>query len=181
MERKITPLLCLLSAAALSLACGCRWFDTEAQLQQLYEQSDAVFVGQAFAAIGPRAPGRNRRWLGDDVLLRVLAWKKGPSGRDTVAVMQADGNCTRAFVAGDTVYVFARTIRRVQGLSRHDPEHRYSCFDEEKQLFYKDGGPAAVKQYRQWARRFPAVHTTQCTSFTKQHRLVSSFFRARTD
>ncbi|MBF9143238.1 hypothetical protein [Hymenobacter properus] len=177
MKRACGPPLCLFACAAISLACGCRWFDTEAQLQQLYAQSDAVLVGQAVAALGPRDARRSPRFLGDDVLVRVIAWKKGPVRRDTVVVLQADGNCNRPFVAGDTVYVFARAIRGVQALPRHD-ERSYSYFEEAKQVFYKDSGAAAVQQYREWARRFPAITTNQCTSFTKQHRLVPAFFRA---
>jgi hypothetical protein len=177
MKRALGPPLGLLGCAAISLACGCRWFETEAQLQQLYTQSDAVLMGQAVAAIGPRDARRSPRFLGDDVLVRVIAWKKGAVRRDTVVVLQADGNCNRPFVAGDTVYVFAHAIREVRALPRHD-EHSYSYFEEEKQVFYKDDGVAAVQQYRAWARRFPAVTTNQCTSFTKQHRLVPAFFRA---
>ncbi|GAB3879104.1 hypothetical protein GCM10028824_41970 [Hymenobacter segetis] len=172
--------MCLLGGAAVSLACGCWWFETEAQLQHIYDQSEEAFVGQAIAAIAPHEPGRNRRFLGYDVLLRVTSRKKGLVRRDTVLVLQEESNCARPFVKDDTVNVFAHVIRHVQPLLQPGQEH-YSYFDEQRQSFYRSGGAAVVKRDQQWAGRFPAITTNQCISFTNRHRLVPAFFRAKQD
>ncbi|GAA4370947.1 hypothetical protein GCM10023185_45940 [Hymenobacter saemangeumensis] len=184
MPRSTGPLLCLLSLAALCLACGCRWFETEEQLQQLYNQSDEVFAGQPLAAIPPGEPGMSKRFLGGyDVLLRVTRRLKGQTRRDTLLVLQGYDNCARKFVKGDTVYVFAHTVRHVQALPREDEEDEGedSYFDEQLQTYYKSGGTFRVKRYQKWARRYPAVATNQCISFTNQHALVPAFFRAKKD
>ncbi|GAB3862400.1 hypothetical protein GCM10028822_43070 [Hymenobacter terrigena] len=162
------------------MACSCRWFESEAQLQQLYDQSDAVFIGRAFAAIAPRTPGTGPRLLGPDVLVQVTRWKKGRPRRDTVLVLQTDSNSARAFTKGETVYVFARDIRRVQVLPPQ-AEEPYSHFDESQHVFFRSGEPTEVNQYQQWAKRFPAVTTNQCASFTKDHRLVPASLQAKAE
>lgn len=179
MQGKSFVLGAIIGTAFVSMACDCVWFDTEKQIQALFDESDYVFIGHPISALTPTA-GPDKRFLGSDVLMKVQALKKGEMTTDTVVILQDDSNCARRFSPHDTLVVFGSKITQLKQVGPDSPKP-YSGFDDDGKTFWVNQDDRIFSRYQKARARYPVVVTNQCTSFTKQHSLLTKYIRAKTD
>lgn len=169
----------LLLAAAVSLACSCRWFDTREALQDLFDESDVVLAGVPIRSVSPEK-WLNKRFVGINVLLRVTRRYKGQLRADTVLVLQEEeGNCARRFLPQDTVIIFGRTVRQVRKVPRDEDTDIESGLDDSTHVYYLDRPSRYYHRFRRLQRRYSTLTTSQCVSFTRRNSLATAFMRGK--
>ncbi|RTQ46545.1 hypothetical protein EJV47_21575 [Hymenobacter gummosus] len=179
--RRCLPLLLLLTAAAVSLACSCVWFETEEALQDLFDESDVVLMGHAVRSLTPDLDRRpSKKYLGYNVLFRVTRVYKGQLRADSIFVLQqAEGNCARPFKRQDTVLVFGTAVRAVRRAPRSDDSHYDPGVQDSTRIYYS----ARRSRHHRLLRRLHARHftltTSQCVSFNPHNELIAAFIRAK--
>jgi len=179
MREKPLRLTAITAAGFVSIACGCKWFDTEQQVQELFDESDYTFIGQPIQALNP-AEKLDKRFLGYDVLMKVQTLKKGRMTTDTVVILQQESNCARRFILRDTLVVFGSKVAQLQRV-RPDSQQPDSGFADDGKTFLVNQPSRTFARYQKARARYPVVVTSQCISFNLRHLLVARFIRAKAD
>ena len=175
-SRYATP-VSIVAIAAISLACNCRWFKTQAQIQALFDESDYVFVGRPIKTINPYEKSSNKRNLGRDIMVKVISAKKGVYKSDAVIILQGESNCAKYFIQKDSVIVFGHKIENINRVSSQS-EKQYTAFDYETKTIYINRENKMFKQYKVLQAKYDAVETTQCISFSLRYRPVAEFMQS---
>jgi|GEM_PF-2987330 len=176
MNNRIPGLTFLALGVLVSLGCGCRWFETNAQLQDLYNESEVVLIGRPIQNVNPQKRYPNAKFLGFDVLLKVVSVEKGQVRNDTVLVIQGNDNCARAFYPGEKVIVFGSQVSQLRTWS--DARNSIGLrFGDEGRTHYAPSD-TSFALYRRLHDRHTTIGTNQCVTFTPDDRLVADFIRA---
>ncbi|HET9503555.1 MAG TPA: hypothetical protein VFO93_08435 [Hymenobacter sp.] len=180
MKNRLLIIGAVLLVAVCSICCNCKWYETQEQLQQLFDASDVVFVGLPIRDINP-AQRRNQNLLGYDALFKVISQQKGIITYDTVLILQDDSNCARLFRPADTIIVFGRHIKRLSHKRRtKEYSKEYSLFDYESSVFQVGSLDKNFQLYKRLHKHYAGVHTSGCVSFPIQYRpSIAAFLRAK--
>ncbi|GAB2848604.1 hypothetical protein [Hymenobacter ruber] len=170
--------LLLVFGILVSFACNCKWFETNAQLEELYNESDLVLVGQPIKSINPQKRHPNAKYLGFDILLKVTSVEKGEVKVDTVLILQDNSNCARAFMPKENVIVFGTKIKNVQARNVLDDNADLGYNDKDSSYYYP-ANDLSYSLYKGMYARYTTVTTSQCISFATREKLVADFVHAK--
>jgi hypothetical protein len=174
MKNRLLITSALLLIAVCSICCDCSQFETLAQLQELFEEADVVFVGLPMENLSPSEIDRDKHIVGSNVLLKVISVEKGAIHTDKILILQNNSNCAQRFMRGDTTVVFGYNIRGIR-----EVKGTYTDEYSDNKMFYVGSKSKLYGLYQRLSNIYPAVFTNKCISFSQSDSVVTAFIRAK--
>jgi hypothetical protein len=176
MPAKSLTISALVFSALICICCNCKWFETIAALQELFEDSDVVVVGLPIKNVDVSPVEDDAKRVGYHVLFKVISSQKGAAAGDTLFILQGDDNCARRFRQADTIMLFGSSIKRVRKAKRNT---EYLSFDTGN-TFYVSRLSKSFRLYKHLGQAHSSVFTSQCIAFPlRAHSPAAAFLRTR--